>query len=84
MATCAQCGQQVGGLSGSKGGLVTTVTGRRICRTCNGRLLGAAAGVIAAGGDASTSAQVASAVSTARWLERVRAARRGRRAGHGD
>jgi DNA-directed RNA polymerase subunit RPC12/RpoP len=76
MARCAQCGKQVGGLGGVKGGLVTTATGRRVCRPCNERLLGTAAGIITAGPDASTSEQLGSGILVTGWLERVRAARR--------
>lgn len=78
MATCAQCRKQVGGISGVKGGLVTTVTGRRICRPCNDRLLGAAAGIIAAGSDASPAEQVGTGIATAGFFASLRARRRGR------
>lgn len=82
MASCAQCGRQAGGLGSSKVELVTTVTGRRVCRRCQDELLGAAAGIIAAGPQSSTSTQVAAAVSTAGWFSRIRAVRRrGRGAG---
>lgn len=71
MPTCDSCRKNV------KGRLNTTVTGREICDPCNDRLLGAAAGIIAAGPDASTSEQAAAALSTAGWFGWLRARRRG-------
>ncbi len=73
MPTCDSCRKNV------KGPLNTTVTGREICDACNDRLLGAAAGIIAAGPDASTSEQAGSGIASAGIFAWLRERRRGDR-----
>lgn len=66
MAQCDSCRKQ------SRTKLTTTVTGRRICTACNQGLLGATAGILAAGPAASTSEKIASAVATQGFFKRLR------------
>lgn len=66
MAQCDSCRKQV------KSKLTTTVTGRRICTSCNQGLLGAAAGAMSAGPGSSTESQISSAVSTQGFFKRLR------------
>ena len=66
MAQCDSCRKQVSGK------LTTTVTGRKICASCHQGLLGATAGVLSAGRDASTGAKTASAVATKGFFARRR------------
>lgn len=47
-----------------------TITGRELCPTCNDQLMGLAAGLMVAGGDADGG--VGNAISTAGWFGRVR------------
>lgn len=66
MAPCDSCRKQ------PSGKLTTTLTGRRICTACNQKLLGAAAGMMAAGPGAGTNAQTGSAVATSGFFSRLR------------
>lgn len=66
MPKCQGCQKQV------RGKLNRTVTGRQLCDACNDRLVGAAAGMIGAGPEASTTQSIVSAVATSRIFARLR------------
>ncbi len=69
MKQCDSCGRK------SAEPFVKTVTGRRICQSCNDRLLGMAAGSMAAGSGAGTSKQIESAVIFEEFFKRIKRAR---------
>ncbi|KNX37797.1 hypothetical protein [Luteipulveratus halotolerans] len=66
--TCDQYGRSRSGTA------IKTVTGRTVCRSCDDRTTGMAAGIIAAGG--SQTSPVASGIATAGFFERLRKRRR--------
>ncbi len=68
--TCASCRRR------TSGSPVVSVTGRRLCRACSDNLRGMAAGMLAAGSDASTGAAMGQAIATGGVFARLRAWRR--------